>query len=121
MTFTRSCGVRRSTTAAAARRASIIGCPLMLPERSITTVRSFAAGACRATGAAMARPFYAPADPLCRAREPDDRRWTVDHFYRKLLRIPDGLHTGAARAMASERTRFMEQFLEELERELAAG
>lgn len=76
---------------------------------------------CFSTGAAMGIPFYDPDDPFCQGREPDDKRWSVDHFYRKLLRISGGLHTGTARAMAAERTAFMEQFLAQMGRELGAG
>ncbi|MBI5533205.1 MAG: HD domain-containing protein [Deltaproteobacteria bacterium] len=73
---------------------------------------------CFATCSTMGRPFYEPSDPFCRSREPEDKLWGVDHFYRKLLRIPEGLHTSAAREMATERTRFMREFLGQLEREV---
>jgi uncharacterized protein len=73
---------------------------------------------CFATCASMGRPFYDPQDPFCRARPPDDKQWGLDHFYRKLLRLGDGLHTPAARAMAGERVAFLRLFLEQLEREL---
>lgn len=72
-----------------------------------------------ASTAVMRRPFYEPADPFCRSRAPDDKQWGVDHFFRKLLRIPDGLHTATARAMAADRLRCMEAFLAQLEREIA--
>jgi len=75
---------------------------------------------CFAVGAAMGRPFYDPEDPFCRAREPDDKRWTLDHFYRKLLRLPDALHTQAARTMARERAAFIEAFLAQLGREIGS-
>jgi uncharacterized protein len=71
-----------------------------------------------ATTADMKRPFYAADDPFCRARDPDDKRWGIDHFYRKLLRIADGLHTATARALAAERAVFMRTYLDQLEREL---
>ena len=71
-----------------------------------------------ATSADMKRPFYAPEDPFCRAREPDDKQWGIDHFYRKLFRIGDGLHTPTARAIAAERVAFMRAYLDQLEREL---
>ncbi len=74
---------------------------------------------CFATGAIMKASFYATDDPFCAARVPDDKRYSVDHFYRKLLRIADGLHTATARAIAGERVRFMEQFLAQLGRELS--
>lgn len=76
---------------------------------------------CFATCAAMRRPFYDPADPLCLAHSPDDKQWGVDHFYRKLLKIPPTLHTATARAMASERAAFMEAFLSQLGREIEAS
>lgn len=75
---------------------------------------------CFATCASMNRPFYSPGDPFCRAREPDDKKWGVDHFYRKLLRIEGGLHTRAARTIATQRTAFLRAFLAQLEREIAA-
>jgi uncharacterized protein len=75
---------------------------------------------CFATSADMKRPFYAPDDPFCRARAPDDKQWGIDHFYRKLLRIGDGLHTATARVIAAERIAFMRAFLDQLARELPA-
>jgi uncharacterized protein len=75
---------------------------------------------CFATTADMRRPFYDPADPFCRARAPDDKLWGLDHFYRKLLKIPEGLYTPTARAMAAERARFLEAFLAQLASEIGA-
>jgi uncharacterized protein len=69
----------------------------------------------------MRTPFYSEHDPLCRTREPDDRRFGLDHFFRKLLRIPAGLHTVSARELAGPRARLMEDFLARFERELAGA
>jgi uncharacterized protein len=74
---------------------------------------------CFATCASMRRPFYEANDPFCERREPDDKRWGLDHFYKKLLRIPDVLHTDSARAMARDRERFMEAYLAQLRAEIA--
>lgn len=76
---------------------------------------------CFATCADLRRPFYHPDDPLCRQRPPDDKAWGVDHFFQKLLRIPDRLHTAAARVIAAERTRFLHTYLGQLEREIGPG
>ena len=76
---------------------------------------------CMATCAEMKRPFYSPVDPFCRAREPDDKAWGIDHVFKKLLRIPDVLHTSTARAMAEERVAFLRAFLAQLESEISAG
>jgi uncharacterized protein len=73
---------------------------------------------CFATTAAMKRPFYAPNDPFCREREPDDKQWGIDHFFQKLLRVAESLHTHTGCAMAEERVRFMRAYLAQLEREL---
>jgi uncharacterized protein len=73
---------------------------------------------CFATCADMKRPFYADDDPFCSSREPDDKAWGLDHFYRKLLRIPETLHTATARALAAERVVFVRAFLDQLAREV---
>lgn len=67
---------------------------------------------CFATAGELRRPFYDPFDPLCRARTPDDRTYTLDHFFAKLLRIPDRLHTPTARALAAPRVAAMRAFLD---------
>ncbi len=66
---------------------------------------------CFATCSDMKRPFYDPADPLCARREPDDKRWGVDHFYKKLLGLEARMHTATAREMARARGAFMREFL----------
>ena len=71
-----------------------------------------------ATCQAMRTPFYSEHDPLCRERSPDDRRFGLDHFFRKLLRIPAGLHTDSARQLAGPRAVLMDDFLNRFAREL---
>lgn len=73
---------------------------------------------CFATCASMGRPLYCPEDPFCRTRAPEDKLWGLDHFFKKLLRIQEGLHTRTARNMARERTAFLETYLAQLEREI---
>lgn len=70
-------------------------------------------------GGSEDRMFYNPDDPFWKTgREPDDWQWTLDHFQAKLLWLKDSMHTKAAQEMAEERTRFMEQFIEQLKKEL---
>lgn len=76
---------------------------------------------CFATCADMKRPFYSTVDPFCRERTPDDKMWGADHFYKKLLRIPEHLRTSSAKRMAEERMRMMEGFLAQLGREIGDG
>ncbi len=73
---------------------------------------------CFATSTEMMRPFYSPTDPFCRERAPDDKQWGLDHFFRKLLRIEEGLHTATARELARPRAEFLRTFLRQLESEL---
>lgn len=42
-----------------------------------------------------------------------DKNSSIQHFYDKLLRLKDTIHTPAGRRMAEERDRFMRQFLEQ--------
>jgi uncharacterized protein len=70
-------------------------------------------------GGSEDRMFYNPDDPFWKTgREPDDWQWTLDHFQAKLLKLKDLMRTKAAQEMAEERTRFMEQFIEQLKKEL---
>ena len=62
--------------------------------------------------------LYHLEDPLACQREPDDRRYAVDHFFVKLLRLPDQMHSEVARVEAKRRSDLMRRFLAELEREL---
>jgi uncharacterized protein len=73
---------------------------------------------CFASTAEMRRPFYREDDPFCRTRTPDDKAWGLDHFYRKLLRLPETLHTATARRLAGERVTFLQSYLEQLRREI---
>jgi uncharacterized protein len=74
---------------------------------------------CFATSQAMRGALYHAADPFARfGRALDDRSFAVDHFFRKLLLIEGQLHTEAARVLAASRTRFMREFLTQLESEL---
>lgn len=71
-----------------------------------------------ATCADMKRPFYSPSDPFCESRAPDDKEWGLDHVYKKLLLVPERLHTDTARSIAEERTRFMRVYLDQLRVEI---
>lgn len=72
-----------------------------------------------ATCADMKRPFYAPDDPFCASRAPDDKLWGLDHVFKKLLVIPERLHTKTARSMAVERVAFLGVYVDQLRREIS--
>ena len=79
---------------------------------AIGVARTFSVG-----GTEMRR-FYNPRDPFCKTgREPEDTRWTVDHFKTKLLKLEETMNTQGAKKIARDRTRFMEEFLAQMEKE----
>jgi uncharacterized protein len=73
---------------------------------------------CFATSTEMGRPFFHPTDPFARDRDIDDKSWGLDHFFRKLLRIEEGLHTKSARTLAAPRVAAMKAYRAALEGEL---
>jgi uncharacterized protein len=79
---------------------------------------------CFATAQHMSRPgdaghFYAPGDPFAATGRPlDDRRYAIDHFGKKLLRLAGGMHTRAAQEEAARRHGAMTDFLAALDLDL---
>ncbi|GAH03246.1 unnamed protein product, partial [marine sediment metagenome] len=73
---------------------------------------------CFLTGGAMGTPLYEPSDPFAKQRDLDDRRYTLDHFYCKLLGLADTMQTDAGRAEATRRTDYMREFLQQLGHEI---
>jgi uncharacterized protein len=69
-------------------------------------------------GGAEKRPFYNREDPFCKTRNPDDTRWTLDHFYRKLLLLEKKMNTKSAKGEAQKRVNVMRQFLDVLKEEI---
>ena len=64
------------------------------------------------------RPFYRKSDPFCSKRRPDDQRWTVDHFYKKLLHLEKSMHTKSAKIEAKRRTKILKKYLSDLKKEI---
>lgn len=69
---------------------------------------------CLLTGGSMGTPLYDPEDPFARSREANDRRYTIDHFYCKLLGLADTMKTASGKAEAVKRTDYMKAFLARL-------
>jgi uncharacterized protein len=61
---------------------------------------------------------YHPEDPFAERHEPDDRRYLLDHFYCKLLKLGETMATESGRMLAKRRTDFMRTYLDELKHEL---
>jgi len=71
------------------------------------------------TGGKMDTTLYNENDPFCVERQPQDRQWTLDHFYSKLLKLNSGFHTKAAQDEAQRRHDYMLDFLKQLESEIS--
>jgi uncharacterized protein len=73
---------------------------------------------CYSTGVRMGTKYFHPEDPWARKRELNDSAFSLDHFFTKLLLLPDTMNTAAGREEALERVKPMEAFLRSLGREL---
>jgi uncharacterized protein len=62
-------------------------------------------------GGTMGRKLYNPKDPFCKFREPDDEKWNLDHFYKKLLKLESGMHTDTAKKLAERRCAVLRKYL----------
>ncbi len=71
-----------------------------------------------ATGGSLKRPFYNIDDPFCKRRIPNDKIWTVDHFFQKLLKLESLMNTKSGKVEAKKRTRILKEFLTHLKQEL---
>jgi uncharacterized protein len=73
---------------------------------------------CLLVGGHLGRPLLATNDPFCVERQPDDGRYTIDHFYAKLLKLPATMQTAAGRAEAERRADYMRDYLDRLRDEI---
>jgi uncharacterized protein len=73
---------------------------------------------CLLVGGHLGRPLLAAEDPFCVERQPDDGRYTIDHFYAKLLKLPATMQTAAGRTEAERRADYMRAYLDRLRDEI---
>ena len=71
-----------------------------------------------ATGGSLLRPFYNLDDPFCKKRIPDDKTWTLDHFFEKLLKLEFLMNTNSGKIEAKKRTKILKDFLKQLKHEI---
>jgi uncharacterized protein len=70
------------------------------------------------TGARMGARYFHPDDPWAERRALDDRAYSVDHFFTKLLRLSESMCSDVGRAEALRRSRFLQASLDELALEI---
>ena len=73
-----------------------------------------------ATGGSLKRPFYNIDDPFCKNRKPDDKTWTVDHFFQKLLKLESLMNTKTGKIEAKRRTKILKEYLKMLKQEISS-
>ncbi len=71
-----------------------------------------------ATGVSMGAQLFDDADPFAAGRPLDDRAFTLDHFFTKLLKLPETFRTESARAEAKSRALYLQGFVDQLRHEL---
>ena len=64
-------------------------------------------------GGRMGTALYNVEEPVAATRDLDDKRFAIDHFHVKLLKLADGFLTSTGRALAKERHARLERFLSE--------
>ncbi|MCA9627561.1 MAG: HD domain-containing protein [Myxococcales bacterium] len=73
---------------------------------------------CFATGPRMGARCFHPEDPFAAHRDLQDTRFSVDHFFTKLLGLSKSLRTPTGRAEAERRSQILKQFIQALSGEL---
>ena len=73
---------------------------------------------CLQVGTSLGMPLYNNCDTFCKQRLPDDRNYTIDHFYVKLFSLADTMNTESAKKEGLRRTKFMRAYLHQLEKEV---
>ena len=70
------------------------------------------------TSGALGRALFDSEDPLGRDRQLDDTSWTLDHFQKKLLRLPDTMQTAEGKRLARHNVAFLVTYMAKLCAEL---
>lgn len=102
--------------------------PVTSPEAAVVqdadrldAIGAIGVGRAFAYGGHKGRPLHDPATPPVAHADFEHYKQstapTLNHFYEKLLHLKDRLHTPAARQLAAERHRFMEEFVAQFLRE----
>lgn len=66
----------------------------------------------------LGRALFDDSDPLAERREPDDLRFALDHFQKKLLMLPDTMQTAPGRRLARHNANFLVHYMAKLCAEL---
>lgn len=70
------------------------------------------------TGVKLGASYFHAEDPFGKSRPLDDKKYSVDHFYTKLLKLPETMNTPRGREEAKARAESLRNFLKDLGREI---
>jgi uncharacterized protein len=73
---------------------------------------------CFYTAGRMGSALYDPADAMGETRGRDDKRYALDHFYTKLLKLAGSFQTATGARLARERDTRLRQFLDDFRAEI---
>ena len=71
-----------------------------------------------ATGVSMGAQLFHAEDPWAESRELDDKNYSIDHFFTKLLKLPETFRTETGKEEALKRARYLQGFIEQLKQEI---
>jgi uncharacterized protein len=97
--------------------ATPLGCALQDADR-LEALGAIGLLRCVSTGVRMGGAWFDADDPWAEARPLDDTRYSVDHFFTKLLTLSSTMRTAAGRREAERRTSFLREFVARLGEEL---
>ena len=64
------------------------------------------------------RPFYNPNNPFAKKRTLNDKKWALDHFFKKLLLLENQMNTKFGKIEARRRTIILKKFIDNLKLEI---
>lgn len=66
----------------------------------------------------MGSSLFCGDDPFAKSRELDDKKYALDHFFTKLLKLPQTMKTNAGKREATQRAKILTRFVEDLKGEI---
>ena len=94
-----------------------LGCALQDADR-LEALGAIGAFRNISTGTRMGSAYFHAQDPWARERPLDDRAYSLDHFFKKLLHLPSTMRTDAGRAEARRRAKVLIAIVDALAEEL---
>ena len=71
------------------------------------------------TAGQLSQRLFDAEDPLALEREPDDRKYSLDHFQLKLFKLPALMNTATGRKMAERKVEYLQEYLRMIEGEIS--